>query len=96
YGPTSEALASVGVEHPLEELRKLILGLKTMDGPVPPHSYRGLAVKLDPRLAKVKECVSELPSAKCYTLPECDHFDALVRSDLVIPHIKAFLSKVGP
>jgi hypothetical protein len=24
------------------------------------------------------------------------HFDALVRSDLVIPHIKAFLSKVGP
>jgi pimeloyl-ACP methyl ester carboxylesterase len=54
------------------------------------------AGELDPRLAKVKECVSELPSAKCFTLPECDHFDALVRSDLVIPHIKAFLSKVGP
>jgi hypothetical protein len=54
------------------------------------------AGKLDPRLAKVKECVSELPSTKCSTLPECDHFDALVRSDLVIPHIKAFLSKVGP
>jgi len=45
HSPTSEALASVGVEHPLEELRKLVLGLETMDGPVPPHSDRGRAVK---------------------------------------------------
>jgi hypothetical protein len=29
----------------LEEPRKLVLGLKTMDGPVRPHSYRGRAVK---------------------------------------------------
>jgi len=50
--------------------------------------------ELDPRLAKVKQCVSELPNATFFTLPECDHIGALLRSDVVIPHIKAFLSKV--
>jgi len=54
------------------------------------------AGELDPRLAKVKECASSLPSPTFFTLPECDHITALVRSDLVIPHIKDFLSKVGP
>lgn len=51
--------------------------------------------ELDPRLANVRKCVSELPNATFFTLPECDHVAALARSDLVIPHIKAFLSKVG-
>jgi pimeloyl-ACP methyl ester carboxylesterase len=51
--------------------------------------------ELDPRLAAVKKCASELPNVTFFTLPECDHIDTLVRSDLVIPHIKAFLSKVG-
>jgi pimeloyl-ACP methyl ester carboxylesterase len=50
--------------------------------------------ELDPRLAKVKKCVSELPTATFFTLPECDHIGGLARSDLVIPHIKTFLSKV--
>jgi pimeloyl-ACP methyl ester carboxylesterase len=50
--------------------------------------------ELDPRLAAVKKCASELPTATFFTLPECDHIDTLVRSDLVIPQIKAFLSKV--
>jgi hypothetical protein len=30
----------------MEELRKLFMGLKTMDGPIPSHSDRGDAVKL--------------------------------------------------
>lgn len=51
--------------------------------------------ELDPRLAQVKKCVSELSNATFFTLPECDHIAGLARSDLVIPHIKAFLSKVG-
>ena len=51
--------------------------------------------ELDPRLAMVRKCVSELPTAAFFTLPECDHIAALARSDLVIPGIKAFLSKVG-
>jgi pimeloyl-ACP methyl ester carboxylesterase len=52
--------------------------------------------ELDPRLAKVRECVSALPKPMFFTLPECDHTTALVRSDLVIPHINACLSKVSP
>ena len=51
--------------------------------------------ELDQRFAAVKKCASELPTVTFFTLPECDHIDTLVRSDLVIPHIKAFLSKVG-
>jgi pimeloyl-ACP methyl ester carboxylesterase len=51
--------------------------------------------ELDPRLARVRECASALQNPTLLTLPECDHFTALVRSDLVIPHMKAFLSKVG-
>ena len=51
--------------------------------------------ELDPRLPNVKKCLSELPIATFFTLPECDHIAAFARSDLVIPHIKAFLSKVG-
>lgn len=50
--------------------------------------------ELDPRLAKVKECASELPNATLFILPQCDHIGAFLRSDVVIPHIKAFLSKV--
>jgi pimeloyl-ACP methyl ester carboxylesterase len=52
--------------------------------------------ELDPRLARVKECASALPKPTFFTLPECDHTTALVRSDLVIPQIKAFLSKSSP
>jgi pimeloyl-ACP methyl ester carboxylesterase len=51
--------------------------------------------ELDARLAAAKKCASELPNVTFFTLPECDHIDTLVRSDLVIPHIRAFLSKVG-
>jgi pimeloyl-ACP methyl ester carboxylesterase len=50
--------------------------------------------ELDPRLAVVKKCASELPTATFFTLPECDHIAGLARSDLVIPQIKAFLSKL--
>ena len=30
-----------------------------------------------------------------FSLPECDHIAAAARSELVIPHLKAFLSKVS-
>jgi pimeloyl-ACP methyl ester carboxylesterase len=52
------------------------------------------AGELDPRLAKMKECASALSSPTFFTLPECDHIDAFLSSDVAIPHIKAFLSKV--
>lgn len=50
---------------------------------------------LDPRLPKVEQCRSMLPDATFLTLPGCDHLGAFMRSDLVIPHVKAFLSNVG-
>jgi pimeloyl-ACP methyl ester carboxylesterase len=50
--------------------------------------------ELDPRLAHVRQCASELPNATFVSLPGWDHADLVVRGDLVIPHLKAFLSKV--
>ena len=50
--------------------------------------------ELDPRLMHVRQCASDLPKATLVSLPGWDHADFVVRSDLVIPHLKAFLSKV--
>jgi pimeloyl-ACP methyl ester carboxylesterase len=48
----------------------------------------------DPRLAPVRQCASELSNATFVSFPECDHAAFAVSGDLVIPHLKAFLSKV--
>jgi len=50
--------------------------------------------ELDPRLAPVRQCASELSNASFISFPECDHAALGVRGDLVIPHLRAFLSKV--
>ena len=50
--------------------------------------------ELDPRLPQARQCASVLPNATIFTLPECDHPAAAIRSELVIPNLKAFLSKV--
>jgi pimeloyl-ACP methyl ester carboxylesterase len=50
--------------------------------------------ELDPRIAQVRQCASGLPNATFFTLPECDHIAASGESELVIPHLNAFLSKV--
>lgn len=52
------------------------------------------AGELDPRLPQVRQCASNLPNATFFILPGCDHVAAAARSDLVVPHLKAFLSKV--
>jgi len=52
------------------------------------------AGELDPRLAQVRQCAFNLPNAAFFSLPGCDHIAAAARSDLVIPHLKALLSKV--
>jgi pimeloyl-ACP methyl ester carboxylesterase len=49
---------------------------------------------LDPRLAKVRECASELRNATLFTLPECDHIGGLFNSEPMIPRVKTFLSRV--
>lgn len=50
--------------------------------------------ELDPRLAQVRQLASDLPNVTFLSLVGYDHIDAAVRSELVIPHLKAFLSKV--
>jgi hypothetical protein len=59
-------------------------------------SNEGLVLvgELDPRLVDVRQCASELPNATFISLPECDHTAFAVRGVRVIPHLKAFLSKV--
>jgi pimeloyl-ACP methyl ester carboxylesterase len=50
--------------------------------------------ELDPRIAQVRRCASDLPNATFFSLPQCDHTAGTTSSELVIPHLKAFLSKV--
>jgi pimeloyl-ACP methyl ester carboxylesterase len=50
--------------------------------------------ELDPRLAQVRQCASDLPNATFVGLPGWDHAAFAVRGDFVIPHLKAFLSRV--
>jgi pimeloyl-ACP methyl ester carboxylesterase len=48
----------------------------------------------DPRLLQVQECVKSLADGTFFSLPGCDHIAACARSDLVLPHVDAFLTKV--
>ena len=47
----------------------------------------------DPRLPMVRQCVQQWPNAVYFSLPDCDHVAACARSDLVLPHIRDFLTK---
>jgi len=49
----------------------------------------------DPRFARVQECVNVLPNATFFALPGCDHIAGLARSELVVPHVRAFLGGLG-
>jgi pimeloyl-ACP methyl ester carboxylesterase len=46
----------------------------------------------DPRLSQVQECCMTLPNATFVSLPGCDHVAGFARSDLVLPHVTAFLA----
>jgi pimeloyl-ACP methyl ester carboxylesterase len=50
---------------------------------------------LDPRLEKVRQCAAALPDATLVIVPGCDHMTTLARIDLVAPHVRRFLSKLG-
>ena len=42
-----------------------------------------------------QECARRMPNATLVSLPGLDHIEALYRLDLVVPHIRKFLTKVG-
>ena len=45
----------------------------------------------DPRFPKVRECVKPMPKATLVSLPKLNHAQANMRSDLILPHVLAFL-----
>ena len=42
----------------------------------------------------VEECAKQIPNATFFTLPGLDHGGAIIRSELVVPHVKKFLAEV--
>jgi pimeloyl-ACP methyl ester carboxylesterase len=48
----------------------------------------------DPRLPHVRECVKALDNGTFFSVPASDHVAALAWSDLVLPHVRAFLAQV--
>ncbi|WP_026736763.1 alpha/beta fold hydrolase [Fischerella sp. PCC 9605] len=49
----------------------------------------------DFRYAEIQECAKHMPNVTFVSLPECDHFAAMAKSDLVLPHITKFLQAVS-
>ncbi len=47
----------------------------------------------EPRLPYVQMCSQHIPNAAFFVVPGCDHFGAWARSDLVLPHVTAFLAQ---
>jgi len=48
----------------------------------------------DPFLSGATRCVQRIPRARLVVLPDLDHSGTIVRSDLVLPHVWAFLAQV--
>ena len=59
---------------------------------VPCLVYAGSA---DPFYAGAAKCAGLMPNTEFVPLPGLDHREALVRSDLVLPHVRNFLASLG-
>jgi pimeloyl-ACP methyl ester carboxylesterase len=46
----------------------------------------------DPRLPQMQQCCMALANATLVSFPACDHVAGFARSDLVLPHVTAFLA----
>lgn len=49
----------------------------------------------DPRLNGVRESARNISDATLFSLPGCGHAAGLARNDLVLPHVTAFLDRIG-
>jgi pimeloyl-ACP methyl ester carboxylesterase len=52
------------------------------------------AGEADPWCSKAKKCAELMPGATFFSLPGMGHTEAIMRSDLVLPHIKTFLTEL--
>ena len=59
--------------------------------PMPCLLYGGNA---DPGYESFARCARQIPGATFVTLPGVDHWAGAYRSDLMVPHIRAFLARV--
>ena len=50
----------------------------------------------DPRLPRVRDCARLMPNGTFFSLPDCTHVGAFGRTDLVLPHLTAFLETDRP
>ena len=48
----------------------------------------------DPRLPQVQACLKGLGNGTFFSVPASDHLASFARSDLVLPHVSAFLAKL--
>jgi pimeloyl-ACP methyl ester carboxylesterase len=79
-----KALIAVGLDRPsIEDI------LPTLA--VPCRIYAGDA---DPVHARAETYVSLIPDATFVSLPGLDHWAGIYRSDLVLPHVRAFLDRI--
>ena len=53
------------------------------------------AGEADPVCVGARECASRMPNATFFSLPGLGHLEAMMRNDLVLPHIKEFLAEVS-
>ena len=49
----------------------------------------------DPGHVRAREYVTQIPDATFVALPGLDHWAGIYRSDLALPHIRAFLKRVA-
>ena len=90
------AMRTRWIANDLDALRALTQDRESSAGVLPSMTMPCLlyAGELDPRIDQVRRCASDLPNATFFSLPQCDHPAGNASGDLVIPHLKAFLSKV--
>ena len=48
----------------------------------------------DTRFQTVRECAVRIPGARFISLPGLNHMQGILRSDLVLPHVRGFLTEV--
>jgi pimeloyl-ACP methyl ester carboxylesterase len=92
----SSAMRTRLVSNDLDALRALTQNRESNADELPSMTMPCLLFvgELDPRLPLARQCASVLPNATFFSLPECDHAASVIRSELVIPGLKAFLSEV--
>jgi pimeloyl-ACP methyl ester carboxylesterase len=97
YGPAmNETMAARHANNDLTALLALSVDREDFSDVLPTMKMPCLLYvgEADPRLELVREAAKRIPNAGFFSLPELGHAAALVRSELVLPHITDFLRQL--